>query len=110
MHCDLSLQASNRCGHRLLRDGTSGVPHKYQGEYIMSATSPLEETVEFAENPEPRCPCVLLLDTSSSMRGAPIAALNEGLRAFREDLMQDALALRRVEVALITFDSQVQLV
>jgi hypothetical protein len=24
----------------------------------------LEEAVEFAENPEPRCPCVLLLDTS----------------------------------------------
>ena len=57
--------------------------------------SQLEEVVEFAENPEPRCPCVLLLDTSSSMRGARIAALNEGLRAFRDDLMQDALALRR---------------
>ena len=25
----------------------------------------------FAENPEPRCPCVLLLDTSGSMGGAP---------------------------------------
>jgi len=24
---------------------------------------------EFAENPEPRCPCVLLLDTSASMQG-----------------------------------------
>jgi len=72
--------------------------------------SQLEETVEFAENPEPRCPCVLLLDTSSSMRGAPIAALNEGLRAFRDDLMHDALALRRVEVAVVTFDSDVQLV
>jgi uncharacterized protein YegL len=72
--------------------------------------SQLEEMVEFAENPEPRCPCVLLLDTSSSMRGAPITALNEGLRAFRDDLMQDALALRRVEVAVVTFDSDVQLV
>jgi len=72
--------------------------------------SQLEETVEFAENPEPRCPCILLLDTSSSMRGAPITALNEGLRAFRDDLMQDALALRRVEVAVVTFDSDVQLV
>jgi uncharacterized protein YegL len=76
----------------------------------MSEASQLEEIVEFAENPEPRCPCVLLLDTSSSMRGAPIAALNEGLRAFRDDLMQDALALRRVEVAVVTFDSDVQLV
>ena len=31
---------------------------------------------EFAENPEPRCPCLLLLDTSASMRGRPIAELN----------------------------------
>ena len=76
----------------------------------MSEASQLEETVEFAENPEPRCPCVLLLDTSSSMRGAPITALNEGLRTFRDDLMQDSLALRRVEVAVVTFDSDIQLV
>lgn len=26
---------------------------------------------EFAENPEPRCPCILLLDTSGSMEGDP---------------------------------------
>ena len=36
----------------------------------------LDEVVEFAENPEPRCPCVLLLDTSASMTGTPIQALN----------------------------------
>jgi len=29
---------------------------------------------EFADNPEPRCPCLLLLDTSHSMQGSPIAA------------------------------------
>ncbi|HOK77546.1 MAG TPA: VWA domain-containing protein [Verrucomicrobiota bacterium] len=70
----------------------------------------LEEAVEFAENPEPRCPCVLLLDTSGSMRGAPIDALNKGLVAFREDLARDPLASRRVEVAVITFDSEVKVV
>ena len=68
----------------------------------------LEEAVEFAENPEPRCPCVLLLDTSSSMRGAPIEALNEGIRTFHTDLLQDDLAMRRVEVAVVTFDSEVR--
>ena len=41
----------------------------------------LEESVEFAENPEPRCPCVLLLDTSGSMPGEKLAALNEGTTA-----------------------------
>ena len=30
-------------------------------------------------NPEPRCPCVLLLDTSGSMLGKPILELNAGL-------------------------------
>ena len=60
----------------------------------------LEDAVEFAENPEPRCPCVLLLDTSGSMRGEPIAALSEGLKAFKEDLTKDPLASRRVELAV----------
>lgn len=58
---------------------------------------------EFAENPEPRCPCILLLDTSGSMKGDPIAQLNEGLIAFKDEMSADALAEKRVEVALITF-------
>lgn len=58
---------------------------------------------EFAENPEPRCPCVLLLDTSGSMKGRPVAELNEGLIAFKGELMADTLAAKRVEVAVITF-------
>lgn len=70
----------------------------------------LADAVEFAENPEPRCPCVLLVDTSGSMQGAAISALNEGLRAFKNDLMKDALASRRVEVAIVTFSSDVQIV
>ncbi len=37
---------------------------------------------EFADNPEPRCPCLLLLDTSGSMQGEPIRELNRGLIAF----------------------------
>ena len=59
--------------------------------------------VEFPSNPEPRCPCVLLLDTSGSMRGHKIAELNEGLRTFEEQLRSDSMAAKRVEVAIITF-------
>jgi uncharacterized protein YegL len=44
------------------------------------------------------------------MQGAPIAALNEGLRTFKETLTQDSLAARRVEVAVVTFDSEVKVV
>ena len=58
---------------------------------------------EFADNPEPRCPCLLLLDTSGSMRGAPIAELNEGLITFKDELAADSLAMKRVELAVVTF-------
>lgn len=59
--------------------------------------------VEFADNPEPRCPCVLLLDTSGSMSGVKISQLNEGLRTFAEELRSDSMAAKRVEVAIVTF-------
>ncbi len=82
---------------------------------------------EFVDNPEPRCPCVLLLDTSGSMNDAkqisqslspiqkilseplatrmvrPIDELNAGLLSFREELMADELAVKRVEISLVTF-------
>ncbi|HEX2205066.1 MAG TPA: VWA domain-containing protein [Longimicrobium sp.] len=76
----------------------------------MSFLSRLEDAVEFAENPEPRCPCVLLLDTSGSMQGDPLDAMLHGLEAFRFDLAVDPLAARRVEVAVVSFSSQVKLV
>src|ERR1022692_2452903 len=60
---------------------------------------------EFAENPDPRCACVLLLDTSGSMSGSPIDALNQGLQTFQSDIQEDALAKRRVEIAIVTFGS-----
>ena len=58
---------------------------------------------EFALNPEPRCPCLLLLDTSGSMQGAPITELNAGLVTLKDELMADALAAKRVEIAIVTF-------
>lgn len=58
---------------------------------------------EFAENPEQRCPCVLLLDTSGSMQGRPIQELNDALQFFKEDLHADAMAAKRVELAVVTF-------
>src|SRR5271154_6451571 len=44
--------------------------------------------LEFTGDPEPRCLCLLLLDTSRSMEGAPMAALNQGLQVLREQLLQ----------------------
>ena len=89
---------------------------------------------EFAENPEPRVPCVLLLDTSGSMAtivGDPgeltgqtvmqdgnlynvasggttrIDLLNEGLVTLKEALASDSLASRRAEIAIVTFGGTV---
>jgi uncharacterized protein YegL len=60
-------------------------------------------SAEFAENPEPRCPCILLLDSSGSMSGNPIDELNDGLKTFKDELMADGMAVKRVELAVVTF-------
>lgn len=66
------------------------------------------DQAEFADNPEPRCPVVLVMDTSGSMQGSAIKELNEGLRAFGEALKNDRLASLRVEVAVVSFGGQVR--
>jgi uncharacterized protein YegL len=58
---------------------------------------------DFADNPEPRCACLLLLDTSGSMNGQPIQELNAGLKLFERELKDDSLSAKRVEVAIVTF-------
>src|SRR5256885_1047919 len=66
--------------------------------------------VSFAENPDPRCPCVLLLDVSKSMGGQPINELNAGLAQYKDELLSDGLAAKRVDVSLITFGGEVKVV
>ncbi len=61
----------------------------------------LSGTNDFAENPEPRCPCVLLLDTSGSMTGDPINELNAGLLTYKDELAADSLAAKRVKVVVL---------
>lgn len=68
------------------------------------------EYPEFVDNPESRCPVVLILDVSASMEGAPIEALNTGLAAFKYDIEQDELASLRVEVGIITFGETIKVV
>lgn len=69
----------------------------------------LSDTMKYADNPEPRCPVVLLLDTSGSMSGHPIDELNAGLAIFKQEIQRDTTASLRVEVAIITFDSSVDI-
>jgi len=65
-------------------------------------------TNDFAVNPEPRLPCVLLLDVSASMAGQPIGELNEGLQIYKTELLADSLAAKRVEAAIVTFGGAVK--
>ena len=71
--------------------------------------------VQFLNDPFPptnegerHVPVVLAVDKSGSMYGAPIAELNQGLVEFGNALQEDALALGRAEVTIISFDSSVQ--
>ncbi len=73
----------------------------------MSLMSPFID-VEFADNPEPRVPTILLVDKSSSMQGKKIQALNSGLEQFGCELSSDPLARKRVDVAVISFGGTVK--
>lgn len=58
---------------------------------------------EFVENPENRCPVILLLDTSTSMVGDPVKELMRGVRVFKEEVHRDTKASLSVEVAVVSF-------
>ena len=68
---------------------------------------------------EPHLACVLLLDTSSSMsyrdpdkpdRVPPIDSLNQALQRFKEQVSLDEMAQKRVDIAIVEFNSNVRVV
>lgn len=63
----------------------------------------IPDEIHFAENPEPRCPCMLLVDVSNSMHGDKIDQLNDGIATFAQELKSDRLTALRTEIAIITF-------
>lgn len=70
--------------------------------------------IEEPSNFEQKCLCVLVLDTSGSMSwpssNPPIAQLNAGLQRFQEELLKDEVTRDRLEVAIVTFDDEVNTV
>jgi len=73
--------------------------------------SRLEERIEIANPQHPHCATVLLLDTSGSMTDyGKINQLNEGLRFFKDDVSKDELASKRVDLAIITFGGQANVI
>ena len=57
-----------------------------------------------------RLPIYLLLDTSGSMAGAPITAVEQGVRLLYGELMNNPSAIETVHISIITFDSQSKMV
>ena len=65
-----------------------------------------EETTLDVTNPAPRCPVMLLLDTSGSMSDGPIEELREGLKQFLRETSDDETASMSVELEIITFGGE----
>lgn len=55
---------------------------------------------DLIDNPTPRCPVALVLDTSGSMSGEPIALLNAGAQLFLDEVKRDDLARWSVDLAV----------
>lgn len=75
---------------------------------MLNLDSIAADTENFTTTLDPRVPCIVVCDTSSSMGGEPILQLNDGLKALFDDLTQDRLASRVVDLAIITFGGEVQ--
>ncbi|MBQ8080408.1 MAG: VWA domain-containing protein [Clostridia bacterium] len=55
---------------------------------------------------EPHVACCLLVDTSSSMRGEKLRRLNAALAEFKQQVCEDPLSARRVDVCVIEFNDE----
>ena len=71
--------------------------------------------MQFADNPDPRCPVVLILDSSSSMfqvregqTQSPMESLNTGLDFLMTELYSDPLSRRRISVSFTVYGSDVR--
>jgi len=53
-----------------------------------------------------RLPVYLLIDTSGSMRGESIHAVNVGIQAMLSALRQDPYALESAHISIITYDNE----
>jgi len=65
---------------------------------------------ELAEDGNAKLAVCLCLDISGSMRGEPIAELNEGVKSFYQTIANDDMAACTADIAVITFSSGAEIV
>ncbi len=72
------------------------------------ATYELTTSTDLIDNPSARCACMVILDTSGSMDGTPIAELNKGIQHFIASVQEDEVAACSVEIGVITAGASVR--
>jgi len=65
---------------------------------------------DLVENPTPRVPVALCLDTSGSMSGEPITELANGVAQFYASVYDHEIARYSAEIAVVTFGGRVETV
>jgi uncharacterized protein YegL len=65
--------------------------------------------LESPSNYEQKSICCFLVDTSGSMQGSKIQALNAGLKQFYQDIITDSVVSNRLEVAIVEFNNTARL-
>ncbi|WP_229215348.1 vWA domain-containing protein [Dyadobacter bucti] len=75
---------------------------------ITNSHSNMEFSTESPQNYETKCCCVLVLDVSSSMAGAPIEALNKSIHEFYNEISSDPTTANRLEISIVEFSSTVK--
>jgi uncharacterized protein YegL len=65
--------------------------------------------IDFGWEQTRRLPVYLLLDCSASMSGAPIEAVNEGVKQLHSQLMDTPTAVETVWICIITFGTEARL-
>lgn len=95
--------------NRFLKNKSNLIKYSNYGETTMMNNSYLNNSLD-TMNPAPRCPVVLLLDTSGSMCGAPINELNAALCQFIKETSEDEAASMSVELEVISFDSDANVI
>ena len=77
------------------------------GSYGRSVTVGRQASMDFSvaleDNPIARLPCLLILDTSASMIGNRIYAINEALQGLGHEILADPEAREKVEIGVVTF-------
>lgn len=61
---------------------------------------------DLVNNPTPRVPVCLCLDTSASMCDDPIRELNQGVKLFYDAIREDEVALYSAEICIVAFGGE----